>query len=1031
MLTGLQVACIDLRASADSFFDEQGLFDVSVQSTLGLTHEDVEALDALDDVSKAEGSYGETAYIQVDGKRQSIDVKALSEQGINEPYVTQGDLPGRAGEVAVTEKYMKDSGKSIGDTVEFDADIANDEKTADALSGGQSEAVFKGGAYTITGVVVDPANIANPDGPAAFRSATSSDYTFFVSRDAVQSDVFTAVYMWLSGADNLVCYSSGYEKLVHSARDEIEGIKAERQHLRTESVKAEAQAKVSDAARAAQEGFAEAEAQLAAAQATLDESRNTLASGRAELQAQQASADAQLAAAQQRIDDGYAQLSVGEQQLEESSVQVTQGRVQLEQGKAQLQSIEAQTNQQFADQRAQLIAAGAPPEQIAALDTQWEAAKQAFAQQWDALLAQEEQLAAAQQQVDAGRVELANQRSTLDEGASQLASQRQSAQQQIAAGESKLAEGFAQLESGQATLDTQREDYLQKRTETEAKIADAQAEVDAIEGATWYIQDRTSLGSYASIDSDASSIEAVGTAFPIVFFIVAILISLTTVTRMVEEDRGLIGTYKALGLRNREILSKYVIYALSACLIGGLVGDILGFVGLPEFVFSIFATMYVLPDYVLQFDWFYGLGGIALFTVGIVGSTVFACWAELRQTPAALMRPKSPRKGSRIFLEHIGPVWRRLSFLSKVTARNLFRYKKRLFMTVAGIMGCTALLVCGFAINDSVSYLGPQQYNHVYAYDLMAVTTPDDYDKVIADLQSGGEVADLQEARVDSVSVKYNGGEESMQLVVVPKEGSLNGYITLEDASGTLVELGSNDMFVTRNAAQVLGFSEGDEVVLKDTSLAEHGVAVDRIVENYLGNAVYLGQDAYERLFGTYKPNGLFAHLSTDDQVSFADNLARRDGVLSSVSTQELRDNFKSSFSLVSSVVYLITAMAAALAFVVLFTLSTTNISERERELATIKVLGFRKGEVHHYVNRETLILTGFGILLGLPLGHVLGNLLTVALNMPSIYFAVHIEWTSYLLAAALSFVFALIVNLITNRSLDRINMVEALKSVE
>ena len=1046
MLTGLQVACIDLRASADSFFDKQGLFDVSVHSTLGLTREDVEALDALDVVSKAEGSYGETAYIQVDGKRQSIDVKALSEEGINEPYVTQGNLPERAGEVAVTEKYLKDSGKSIGDTVEFDtagtvsgggskpaAEVgaANGGKAGDTLSDGQSDAVFKEGAYIITGVVVDPANIANPDGPAAFRSATSSDYTFFVARDAVQSDVFTAVYMRLTGADSLVCYSSGYEKLVRSARDEIESIKTERQHLRTETVKAEAQAKVNDAARVAQEGFAEAEAQLAAAQATLDESRTTLANGRAELQTQQASADAQLAAARQRIDDGYAQLAVGERQLENSAVQVTQGKEQLEQGKTQLQGTEAQTNQQFADQRAQLIAAGAPPEQIAALDAQWEAAKQAFAQQWNTLFAQEAQLTAAQQQVDAGRAELASQRSALDAGASQLAAQRQSAQQQLAAGESELAEGLAQLESGQAALDAQREDYLKKRAETEAKITEAQAEVDAIEGATWYIQDRTSLGSYASIDSDASSIEAVGTAFPIVFFIVAILISLTTVTRMVEEERGLIGTYKAVGLRNREILSKYVIYALSACLIGGLIGDVLGFVGLPEFVFSIFTTMYVLPDYVLQFDWVYGLGGIALFTVGIVGSTVFACWAELKQTPAALMRPKSPRKGSRIFLEHIGPVWKRLSFLSKVTARNLFRYKKRLFMTVAGIMGCTALLVCGFAINDSVSYLGPQQYSHVYAYDLMAVTTPDDYDKVVSDLQSGGEVADLEEARIDSVSVKYGGGEESMQLVVVPREGSLNGYIELEDSSGAPVELGSNDMLVTRNAAQVLGFSEGDEVVLKDTSLAEHAIVVDRIVENYLGNAVYLGQDAYERLFGTYKPNGFFAHLSVDDQVAFADDLARRDGVLSSMSTQELRDNFKSSFSLVSSVVYLITAMAAALAFVVLFTLSTTNISERERELATIKVLGFRKGEVHHYVNRETLILTGFGIALGLPLGHVLGNLLTVALNMPSIYFAVHIEWTSYLLAAALSFVFALIVNLITNRSLDRINMVEALKSVE
>lgn len=1043
MLTGLQVACLDLRASADNFFDKQGLFDVGVQSTLGLTEADIDALGALESVEAAEGAYAETLYVQVDGKRRSVDVKALSALGINEPYVTQGALPKGAGEAAVTEGYLKDSGKRIGDTVEFEgADDGGNavvlEVELDAGTPVQEDvsvetdtAVFEQRAYTIVGVVVDPANIANPDGPAAFRSATSADYTFFVTRDAAISKVFTAAYMTLVGSRELVTYSEAYDKLVSTALDQVEGIKGVREQDRSNAVRAEAQVKVDDAERKAQVEFADAEAKLADAQTTLDQSRQTLADGRVELDAQRASAEAQLVAAQLQIDSGYAQLAEGVRALDDAAAQIKQGVQQLEAGKAELKVKQEQTNQQFSKQRAALVASGATAEQIAALDAQWAAAKQAFEQQGSEIAAQEAQLQAAQQQTDAGRSELEANRAQLDVGAAELPAQRESANQQMAAAEQKLAEGEAQLTEGQAELDKQRADYLTERGKAEAKIADARAKVAAIEQATWYVQDRTSLGSYASIDSDASSIQAVGTAFPIVFFIVAILISLTTVTRMVEEERGLIGTYKALGMRNREILAKYVIYALAACLIGGFIGDVLGFVALPEFVFSIFNTMYVLPNYVLQFDLLYGLGGIALFTVGIVGATVFACWAELKQTPAALMRPKAPRSGSRIFLERIGFVWKRLSFLGKVTARNLFRYKKRLFMTVSGIMGCTALLVCGFAINDSVSYLGPQQYNHVYAYDLMAVTTPDKYDTVVNDLRADAAVTDLEEVLIDSASVKFDGGEESMQLVVVPRGASLDGYITLENASGAPVELGDNDVLVTRNAAQVLGFTEGDEVVLKDTSLAEHASTINKIVENYLGNAVYMGQDAYERLFGTYEPNGLLAHLDTADEVTFADDLARQDGVLSVTSTQELRDNFSSSFALVSSVVYLITAMAAALAFVVLFTLSTTNISERERELATIKVLGFRKAEVHHYVNRETLILTGFGIVLGLPLGHMLGNLLTVALNMPSIYFAVHIEWWSYGIAAMLAFAFALVVNAITNRTLDRINMVEALKSVE
>ena len=544
-----------------------------------------------------------------------------------------------------------------------------------------------------------------------------------------------------------------------------------------------------------------------------------------------------------------------------------------------------------------------------------------------------------------------------------------------------------------------RYDELVEQMKLAAYAIDPQAaayvDTSSIEHPKWYIQDRSSLSSYSNIESDAASIEAVGTAFPIVFFTVAILIALTTITRMVEEERLLIGTYKALGFRNIEIMKKYLLYAGSACLLGGIIGDIGGFLLLPKFVFSIFQTLYLLPNYSLQFDAWYGIGGIALFTGGILIAVWIAVHGELKHMPAILMRPKAPRTGARVLLERIRPLWRNLTFLNKVTARNLFRYKKRMLMTVFGIMGCSALVLCAMAINDSVSALIPRQYEHIYRYDLMVMT---DDEHVYQSLSRDDEVSECLALLVDNATIKSSGNkEERVQLMVFPEQADVASYLSLEDLNGDPVTLEMGDVYVTQNA--------------------------------------YMSKNTYKTLFGSYEDNAVLANfrgdISKQQKDSYVQKLEDREGVLSVVSTSSMQDAFETSFSLITSVVYLILAMAAALAFVVLFTLSTTNISERVRELATIKVLGFYDKEVHSYVNKETLLLTFLGILAGLPAGTILAQSLTYVLNMPSIHFAVTIRPISYLYTVILSFGFAVIVNLITNRVLNHIDMVESLKSME
>ena len=597
---------------------------------------------------------------------------------------------------------------------------------------------------------------------------------------------------------------------------------------------------------------------------------------------------------------------------------------------------------------------------------------------------------------------------------------RLKAEQEIQKNTDKLNQSEQELADGSAKLEEQMRKLEQERTRAYAELADAQADIDAIRMTKWYVQDRSSISSFSTIQSDADSIETIGTVFPILFLSVAILISLTTITRLVEEERGQIGIYKALGFSDAHVYGKYLTYTLSACICGGLLGDIGGFILMPKFLFMVFDVMYKIPSYRFLFHAGYGICGILLFVAGALIAAICACHSELRQCPAALMRPKAPKAGSRVFLEKIPFLWKRLSFLNKVTFRNLFRYKKRLIMTISGILGCTALLVVGMAIKNSVTDLMPKQYNHIYRYDMMAVVMAEDYDDFTKQIDTDSNISDYLGLQMDTVQAKNESQtvEETVPLYVIPKDTSIADYINLEGLDGKEKDLSDDQIFVTQNLSEVMGFSAGDSLQIQNSDLKECTFSVSGILHNYLGNAIYMRQSTYEALMGDYTPNAILAHLSAscDDPVSYADTLSRESDVVSCSSVQTMRDEFTKSFSLINCVVVLVTALAAGLAFVVLFTLATTNISERERELATIKVLGFFDNEVHLYVNKETLILTVIGIILGLPVGRFFSGLLTMVLKMPSIYFAVSVHPTTYLFAGGMTFLFALAVDFITNR---------------
>lgn len=1336
MLTGLSIACLDLRDAAEALYNRQHLFDISVQSTLGLTQDDVDELSQVDGVSHAEGGYEIETYTEVDGTRATVMLKSLLDSGMNAPYVVEGELPDAPNEIAVTENYLHATHKAIGDTVTFEDAIADDptglsdldtsvdagDEATGSMDGAQDEAdkaedtasdvqddasdtqsdagstqnadedaddpLIPGGTYTIVGTVIDPTNITQPEGPVAFRASTSSDYTFFVSRDAVaDTSSYTVVYLAVSGTEGLSSYSDAYKARVDEVQSRVEDLAPQRERARTESIKNDALDEIAASEADANEQLADAERELDDGQATIDESLSDALAGQRELDTQRASAltelddaqatiDAQratltsgaaslaagqqelaanvqafnaaLPAAEQKLRDGQAQLDAAHDtfyqetlpgleakrdemqqgidqltpavaQLDGSAEQLAQGlsalaaapevaaipgmadqlnaqaaqltsaweaiqaadasdekaaaaavsayaeaamdaantlstftptiddklagiaqqinttneqvatfdeklqgydasiaqlqtdlaaleeqlsglaeddptRAELEAQRDELnaQLAQTQTKQQglqaqrdaaaqaveqlqeqhstwsgyrasiqsiidFADPAnernasavaqarvtygSQLAQAQAAlPQLTSAISTAKEQAEAEFATQqraidngWDALWNGYDQLIAAQKVLDQNARTIASGMAQLKAGQAELDAQRTAALAQLDDAQQQINDGLAQLADAQAELDEGRATFEQERADAKQQIADARAQAAEVEDATWYVQDRSALGSFSSVDSDASSIEAIARIIPVIFFVVAILVSLTTATRMVEEERGLIGLYKALGYSNTRILSKYLIYTASAALVGGIIGDIAGFVGIPYVLFYIFQAMYLLPLFSLHFDLFYAVLGIAAFVIGIAGSTFVTCRNDLRESPASLMRPRAPRAGSRIFLEHIRPLWRRMSFLNKVTARNLFRYKKRLTMTIFGIMGCTALLICGFAIKNTVESLAPRQYEQIYRYDLMAVTSADDYEDARGVLEDSGEVTDLEPIGVDNITVEHEGAKESMQLYVIPRGSSISDYVSLQELDGTPIDLDQAGVVMTNNAATVLGLDAGNQAEVTTSALDKATVPVAAVTRNYLGNAVYMTEDAYEDLFGSLELNGFYAHLTGSDttQRAFADELEGDDLFMSVTSVAKMREQFEQSFTLINVVVYVVIGLAAGLAFVVLFTLSTVNIGEREREIATIKVLGFRPREVRTYINKETLVLTGLGILVGLPAGWALSESFTYILKMPSIYFDVVVDPWCYALAAAFSIVFALAVSLITNRMLTRINMVEALKSPE
>ena len=549
---------------------------------------------------------------------------------------------------------------------------------------------------------------------------------------------------------------------------------------------------------------------------------------------------------------------------------------------------------------------------------------------------------------------------------------------------------------------------------------------EKVTGEEWYVLDIDSNAVFYQYEQDTERIDNVAKVFPLVFFIVAVLICLTTMTRMVEEERSQIGTLKSLGYKDSAIMFKYILYATLATIIGSIIGVVIGYRLLPELCFEMYKNMYRLGDIKLSYYASLTFQGMIIALLCTLGATIYTCRKTLKESPANLLRPVAPAAGKRVLLERIPIIWNHLSFSHKVTVRNVFRYKKRFLMTIIGIAGCTGLILAGFGLKDCIVKMVPHQYEEIFSYQAKIALNEEKTNETINKIKENKKIKDILEVQEEAVTIDNKDTNQSVTLVI-PKEDP-DGFIKLQDRKTNEHYNLNNGIIITEKLANLLEVEEND--VLKFTGTDKYEKKIAHITENYLFHYIYLPKSEYqEDEYNTVLVKT--KNMTEKEEKEFASKLKEIPGVSSITFTSSTRHIFDDTMDNFAYVSLILIVSAGALAFVVLYNLSSVNISERRRELATIKVLGFYDKEVYQYINRENTILTLIGILLGLGIGNILTMYIIKTCEIDMLMFDPTIALASYIYAILITAAFAILVNVILYFSLKKIDMIESLKSVE
>jgi hypothetical protein len=1162
---GIRSSEPDMRYSGDAYFDRKNLMDLQVISTMGLTDEDVEAIEKLDGIEKAEAGYSVDALCTEGDNQIVMHVMSLL-PSMNQVQVENGRLPEKSDECVVDADFLSKSTLKIGDRVTLSS--GTDKPVTDSL---------KGDTFTIVGSVSSPCYIGFQRGSTTIGSGNISAF-LCVPEESFCMEVYTEIYAQVKGAEKLTAFTDQYDQRIDSVMKEVEAIKEEREKARYDEIVAEASEKLADAEKEItdaeaelEQGKAEAQEKLTAAREKLENAQKELEQAKKELassQAKIASSKEELEQAQKELNESSGKIAAGEKELNEKSIALAtlkeqkdtlQGQLAaLEQQKEELSgqktTLEAQKRTLQEGQKNLLDTQAVLQQQISRLKaekedlnaegirlseeketlqkeyeelkSQYEAsgdteilkqveAKKAQLDEVNAKIAEnsakieqnktlletvesqmdpleeklvqmkngleqtetalekisaglseieagqeqmqtgltqmesyissgEFQLQAAREQLESGKNQILSGQRQIEDARKRIADgeeQIQAGIKQIQDGETGLADGWIEYQDGERQANAEIADGEAQIADAKVQLADAKKEIEQIEKPTWYIYDRSHLPEYSGYGDNADRMKAIGEVFPLIFFLVAALISLTTMTRMVEEERTLIGTLKALGYSKKSIAAKYLGYAVLATLTGGIFGVMIGEKILPYIIITAYKIMYRhLPDVEIPYNLYYGVLACVAALLCTVAATIFSCMKELKEQAAELMRPPAPKQGKRVFLEYIPFLWKRLNFTWKSTVRNLMRYKKRFFMTIFGIGGCMGLMLVGFGLKDSISSIVPLQYEDIQLYDgnviLQSDVTMQEKQEVYEALEKNSQVVATAEDLLQKITIEHDGVSKEVYLNVPENVEKFSDFVVLQDrTTKEKYQLTDKGAVLTEKMAKELGVSAGDTVTIKEENEKERTVKISQICENYMSHYLYMTPAVYKAAYGKEPEyNSIYYRTegrTTKEAESVGEAALKLDGALSVSYTTELRQQVDDMLQSLDIVIVVLIISAGMLAFVVLYNLNNINITERKRELATLKVLGFYDKEVTEYVYRENILLTLIGSVFGMLLGKILHRFIIVTVEIDSVMFGRNINTISFVYAFLLTVVFSLFVNGVMYFKLKKINMVESLKSVE
>lgn len=1044
---GIKASAPDMKNSADTYFDKYNVQDIQVYSTIGLTKKDVAAIKKIKGVKSVQPSFSMDTLSQIDSTQMVIKVISYGiDQKMNKVRVVEGRMPERENECLVEASSATNKLYGtfhVGDTIKLQSG------TDEALSKSLKHTKFK-----IVGTCYNPNYLSYEKGSSNIGSGTVNSF-IYIQNTNVLKDYYTEVDVCVKGAKDLDCYSDEYFDVVDPVLKKIKKISNKQIDARIQSYQSELDEKKQEAT----DKFKDAENQF-------NDAQNKIDSGLSEIQ----SNELKLQNSKDQINQGwneyYANLQLLDNiptlqnaiaQIEESEKKLPELLSQKEQVENGLQQINAegdlntkrtliQNTIDFIDialKKLENYPDSSDAETIRIKLNEKKELLQGQLSLIDQAIAKKAELEAILPQIQSGieqiqagvakKAELQSQLNQLLNAKNELNNAYVSlinGQAQYEDGVSKIEDAKNELNKSIEQLTLSKAEFNIQKHDALRELSDAQLEIDKMEG-KWIVLDRNSHYSYRDYGACADRMDGIAKVFPVFFFLVAALVCMTTMTRMVDEQRNEMGTLKALGYSKLQIASKYIIYALIASILGSILGCSLGMYLFPTVIFNAWNTLYNID----QIKFLFQPGLILLASGSVTGitllATLYSIYSELIEMPSQLMRPKAAKAGKKILLERITFIWKRLSFLQKVTARNIFRYKKRFFMTIIGIAGCSALLVAGFGINDSISDIVNQQYNVIYHYD---ATVSAKTSEITSQIKSLKGVKDVYEEDHLAVTTKIENKDISTTVHIISNDKQFKDFCTLFNGNNEF-DLDDSSVLISQKMATKLNKKAGDTIKIKDANNKVIKAKIKGVFTNYVGHHIYASESLYKSWNTNAKTTHIYLIKSKKTTKKFERNLGNKimniDGVQSVTFYSSLQKNFKDMIKSISYIVVVLVISAACLAFVVLYNLSNVNISERKREIATIKVLGFTRKEVDAYINRETILLTILGSLIGLGIGIGLHHLIMNLAEMDDIMFGRTINSISYVISFVMTIGFNAIINLCMHKKLNNIQMVESLKAVE